>query len=550
MKNESLLQGRYNETVIQRLRIQLGQVLLAFLMVVGLLIGASISLGNVDISSMSLGGSAVIAVVAGILLFLLTRRLYVNTILNIILVVFLVLSFGIEDFNVLIISSFLTAIAAALLAPRVGYYIINGLIIALIIWFGLTRFNVLENTANLVLSLGTLSIGLVPIVVGILIRYFTATLESTANDAQRYANLLEASANIGQNMSQMLELNELLSRAVEIVRDRFAIYHVQVFLVDEEQTYAYLTASTGDVGQQMLARQHRLTIDSNSVIGRVAQSSEAIIARDTDRESGHAFNELLPDTRSELGLPIKDNQGVIGALDLQSRRSNAFTETEIRVLQVIANQLATAIRNARLFANQERNLQENKRLFIDSETNLREIQRLNRQLTKQVWQDYLVTNRRVEGVTLTAQGFRNRAEWTDSMNEAGQRRRPIRSQEGEIQRVAVPIELRGEVVGAIEIETHTKREYDDMVEMVQAISQRLGVSLDNARLFEETNEATAQEQRIGELVSRYQSAETVDDLLKITIEGLAETLGADLASIRLGVIPDDFEEVEQNGESA
>lgn len=384
--------------------------------------------------------------------------------------------------------------------------------------------------------------GIVGLAFAIAIRLLLNRIQKNSFDARRSATLLEASADIGQSMSQVLELDQLLSRSVEVIRDRFAFYHVQVFLVDDERDYAYLRASTGEVGEQMLARQHRLRVDSNSVVGRVAQAGEPIIARDTER-SGRTYNELLPDTRSELGIPILSNQGIIGTLDIQSRRSDAFTDVELRVLQVIANQLATAIQNARLFETQAHNIRENKRLFIESETSLREIQRLNRQLTRQAWEDYLRTEHRVEGVTLIGQEFTNRANWTDTMLQASQRRRAMRGTGDKTSTVAVPIELRGEVIGAIEIEASEGQSSEDIMDMAQAISQRLAVSLDNARLFEEAHEATAQEERISELVSEYQSADSVDDLLKITLTGLAETLGAESAAIRISTkIVDDTTE--------
>jgi hypothetical protein len=200
--------------------------------------------------------------------------------------------------------------------------------------------------------------------------------------------------------------------------------------------------------------------------------------------------------------------------------------------------LATAIRNARLFEDKERSIRENKRLFIEAETNLREIQRLNRQLTKQAWADYLRTDRRIDGVTLSDSTFSNTAEWSDEMIDASRRRRAITEEKDGKRKVAVPIELRGEVVGAIELETEPTNKKDDLVDMVRTISQRLAVSLDNARLFEESNEATAQEQRVSEIVSQYQAVDSVDELLRVTLQGLAETLGAEKASIRLGAIPD------------
>lgn len=384
----------------------------------------------------------------------------------------------------------------------------------------------------------TLAFGIIPIVIGASARYFITELEITTQRAQRSASLLAASADIGQNVAEVLALDELLQRAVTIIRDRFAFYHVSIFLSDSDNHYTHLTASTGEVGERMLARGHRLLIDANSVVGRSTQAQDVIVVRNTENESGHAYNELLPDARSELAIPIMSNIGVIGVVDIQSLRPDAFSATEIEALRVIANQLATAISNTRLFADKENSIRENKRLFIESETNLREIQRLNRQLTKQAWTDYLLTDRRIDGVTLSENTFRNKADWSDDMITASQKRRAITEDKDGIRKIAVPIELRGEVVGAVEIETSQARNKDDVIDMVRTISQRLGVSLDNARLFEESNEATAQEQRVSEIVAQYQSADSVDDLLRFTVQGLAETLGADYASIRLGVVPD------------
>lgn len=392
--------------------------------------------------------------------------------------------------------------------------------------------------------------GFAIVLTSVIVRQFILALENTSSSATETAVLLEASADIGQTIAERLDQDDLLSQTVEIISGRFNYYHVQVFLLDENGEYAYLAASTGEVGKLMLARQHRLPVDAQSVVGRVILAQEPIIARTGDEGGGRTANELLPDTRSELGVPLIDNQGLIGTLDVQSRQGNAFNETEIRVLRVIAAQLATAIRNARLFETQRRNVEENKRLFIESETNLREIQRLNQQLTRQAWSDYLQNRQRVTGVTLTNQDLVPQAEWTDDMREAMRKRRPIVNANNN-QRITVPVELRGEVVGVIEIETENAAS-EDTIDMMQAIAQRLAVSMDSARLFEESQRANLQEQRIGELVSQYQSANTIDELLQWTLEGVTETLGAQGGSIRLGVVDDEENAVlaSENGDAA
>ncbi len=258
-------------------------------------------------------------------------------------------------------------------------------------------------------------------------------------------------AEVGQNTAKLLTLDELFNRAVQLIQDRFAFYHVQVFLVDENREWANLVSSTGEAGEKLLAKKHRLRVGSQSVIGRVTQAGEPVISRDTDTDKIHAMNELLPNTRSELALPIIDNDVIIGALDVQSTRRDAFNATDIQALEIMANQIAVAIRNARLFEEQERALQENKRLFLQAEAERREVQRLNNQLTREAWENYLKEQRELNGVTALEEEVVEHGEWSSVMVDASLKQRPI-TREIDGQRVtAVPIVLRNQVIGVIEV---------------------------------------------------------------------------------------------------
>jgi len=529
-----------NERIV-KLQNQIAQIYLGFVAISSLIIGLGIFLfgqGSVLAFITTIG----ISLLVGGIFYLVRRRIYVRFIIQILLLILLLTSLISSEDLFVTSNLMLTIVIAALLGYRASFWLFAILVagrIGMQIAIDVTAVMTTAPDPQAFVTTVTpiIVVSFVPLIVGWMVRTFALALQNIASNAQRSANLLETSSIIGQSMSQMLSVNDLLAQAVEIIRDRFGYYHVQIFLIDEDNRYAYLRAGTGDIGQQMLAQGHRLAVDAHSVIGRVAQVGEPIITRDTRRDPFHATNEMLAATRSELALPINDGPATIGALDVQSTQPGAFTDNEIQALQVIAGQLATAIRNARLFEAQERNVRENKRLFIESETNLREIQRLNRQLTKQAWSDYLNNERRISGVTLEGQTFKNIADWSERMIIAGQRRRPIAEAIDDKYIIAVPVELRGEVVGAVEIEVDKAEEQEEALEMVQSIAQRLAISLDNARLFEESQEATAQEQRLGEIVSQYQSAATVDDLLKITLEGLAESLGAEEAAIRLGKLP-------------
>lgn len=380
-------------------------------------------------------------------------------------------------------------------------------------------------------------------IVGVATRFFIRQTERASENARGSARLLQDVAETGEELGKMLNLKEILPRAVEIIRERFAFYHVQIFLLDEAGENARLAASTGALGQKLFERQHSLPVGSKSVIGQVTSTAKPVVARDTDPI--YYRNELLPNTRSELALPIFDAGKVIGALDVQSRREEAFTPEDVQALQVLANLLGTSIRNARLFEAQERSARETKRLFLETEASLRENQRLNQMLTKQGWLDYLGEQRQVMGVTVVEDNLSTDDTWSDALAHAAQTRQPVSYHNGE-KIVAVPVMLGNEVIGAIEIEPSDDTPQAELVEMVRSIAQRLALSLDKARLFEESQQATAREQRINDIVARYQSMSNVEELLKVTLAELGKSLGATHGAIRLGVVKPDS----PNGDTA
>ncbi len=373
------------------------------------------------------------------------------------------------------------------------------------------------------------------IVVSSTTRYFVDTAQKAVQSARRNAFLLQSTAEIGQIATTTLDLNQILNRSAELIRDRFAYYHVQIYLIDLDDDQAVLAAATGEEGRQLLATNHKISTGSATSIGRAIQTAQPVVVR--DNELLFQRNSLLPLTHIEAALPIFDGSEVIGILDAQSARYDVFQIEDIQALQTTTSLLATAIRNARLFEGQNKIVQEKQRLFLDTEANLREIQRLNQQLTKAGWNEYLEQPSATSGVTLGDNQAVGDEAWTDTLIQASKNRRPVITQvNGKSGIVAVPVLLRGEVIGAIEVEPGEEVEASNTLEMMQAVAQRLAISLDNARLFEEAQAATAQEQRINQIVTRYQSANSVDDLLRITLTELSQTLGAQHGAIRLGNI--------------
>lgn len=204
-------------------------------------------------------------------------------------------------------------------------------------------------------------------------RIFQAFAEQTSlslearrllEQTEQRATQLETSSVISQSVSQILDLDVLLPLVVELIKDQFLYDHVQVFLMDEENKWARLRASTGQAGQQLLEINHGLERGSDSVIGQVTATGEPSIALDTaDANVVHKPNSYLPLTRSEMALPLMVKGEIVGALDVQSNNPNAFTEEDIQVLTTLASQIAVAIDNARLYEDTERSAADMSFLF-------------------------------------------------------------------------------------------------------------------------------------------------------------------------------------------
>ena len=171
------------------------------------------------------------------------------------------------------------------------------------------------------------------------------SLEQKVEDRTRQ---VRTAAEVARAITSTPSLEDLLSRAVELIRDRFGYYHVSLFLLDEERRFAVLRESTGEVGALLKARGHRLEVGSQSMIGWVTANNRPRLASDVGQDPLHMVNELLPETRSEAALPLQVTGRVLGALDVQSKKRDAFTPEDLEILQTLADQLSTALLNARL----------------------------------------------------------------------------------------------------------------------------------------------------------------------------------------------------------
>lgn len=337
---------------------------------------------------------------------------------------------------------------------------------------------------------------------------FVSTLEMRVQDRTRD---LEIAAEISRDASSSRRIDELLQRTVESIRDRFSFYHAQVFLLDDVRQFAVLVTSTGEAGRMLLARNHKLAVGSDSIVGQVTEKGRAFITLDTEKsEVPHRFNPLLPETRSEMALPMRSGNEVIGALDIQSIQSNAFTETDAKVFQVLADQIAIAVVNARL-------LQE-------STDRLSQIDNLNRRLTGTVWKEF-------NDQTATPQEVRYDLLNVEKSNEKSDEKIDTASavttpSDGVDQPTSTPtpretmdtaIRVRGETIGQLMVEADTPLSPDDQL-LIQSVAERVALALENARLSERTQTALTEVERLYNATRAFTTTSNVTDIYKFAVE--------------------------------
>lgn len=359
----------------------------------------------------------------------------------------------------------------------------------------------------------------------------------TLNDSLKLSRI---TAQITQRVSRRTSLQEVLNDVVALITTSYSdIYHAQVFLVDTDSSgqVARLVSSTGDVGQVLIERGHHLMVGSRSVIGEVTSRGHYVIARAGGEETMHRANEYLPETRVEAAFPLFIADEIIGALDLQSKLDDAFVDEDIPVFQTLADHIAISIDNARLYNQTEQRLEENRRLVEQTRNAYREVERLNMRLTGKAWVDYLQStpNDLSLNVDFRDGSVNAQADWTAELDAALEAGDIIREERDGYSVVAVPLQVQGQVIGAMEFELDKDgRLQQDDLRLISEVSDRFGLAVENARLYEQSQRAAQREALINRISTRIQATNSVEATLTETAQSLQRSLKAHRVAIRLG----------------
>lgn len=178
------------------------------------------------------------------------------------------------------------------------------------------------------------------------LEYFNQTLEDRISARTRD---LQVAGEVSRQITAVLDLNVLLADVCDLIRDKFGIYHVSVFLKDETANKLNLAAGSGEAGDKMMAIAKSFKLDSQGLVPLAARNKQEIIIHDVLLSETHLVNPILPNTRSEIAFPMIIGDEVLGVLDLQTEDADHFGDDDIQAFKTLAEQIAIAVRNAQLY---------------------------------------------------------------------------------------------------------------------------------------------------------------------------------------------------------
>jgi len=329
----------------------------------------------------------------------------------------------------------------------------------------------------------------------------TRALEVASERVEKRARQYQAVARVSRDIAALHELDDLLPMIANTIAEFFGYYNVNIFLRNNEGDRVELTAASSIGGQSMLGQGHSMQV-GKGIIGTVAQTGTTYIVNNVKDDEIFIPHPALPETRSEIALPLTTGNTVIGVLDVQSNAEASFKDDDVEVLSTLSFQVSTAIENARLFS--------------ESRKALVEAQRSYQEFLSQEWQSF--TERQIVHGYMFENG-------RSIAMETGTKEIP--------NALTVPVMIRGEMIGEIAIDTSGRIFSDEEMALIRAASERAALALENARLIDSTRERARLERTIADVSSSIGSGSDFDNIMRTTVEELGRVLSAQEIFIRI-----------------
>jgi GAF domain-containing protein/HAMP domain-containing protein len=358
--------------------------------------------------------------------------------------------------------------------------------------------------------------------------------ERTATLEQR-TNYLQASADISRAVASVLDPDQLIRDVVDLIHDRFELYYVGLFLLDNQNEYAVLRAGTGAAGQAMLARQHRIKVGSGMIGWSVANRTSRIAQR-AELDASRLANPDLPDTRSEAAVPLVSRGEVIGALTIQSTLQDVFDSATISVFETMADQVAVALDNARL--------------YVQSQQTLESLRSLYGEITVEGWRKLLNENPQLGYRSELGVPLSQELDWSPELvttydtgkvahGKLGNGNHPKEfdrdKQREDAYYLGIPLKVREQIIGVLGCYKSTERGdwSPDEIVFMQEVGQTISVALESARFFNETQLRAENERLIAEVTGQLRQTLDIDTVLTTAVREIQRILGLAEVEIRM-----------------
>lgn len=391
----------------------------------------------------------------------------------------------------------------------------------------------------------------------------TRLLENT----RRRALQLQTVAEISREVSSSLIVDNLLRQAVQLAVERFNFYHAAVFLLDDAKEFAIIREATGEAGAQMKRAGHKLAVGSKSIVGFVSQNNEPLVVNDTSKDPNYYANPLMPETKAEAALPLRVGNQVIGVLDVQSAQPYVFTDENIKIMQILADQMAVAVVNSELFAEAQERLSQHRLLHhvttaAASSTTIDEaLNSAVQGLQVTLGGDQiaiLLSDREQKNLDVRASiGYPNEESaklkipfgvgvtgWV-AMHRQPQRIADVTKDSRYISvnskvrsELAIPLIYRNEVLGVLNVESPRVAAYSENdEEMLGTLAGSLAAIIAHSRLLEQFRTQVERERMLYEIINKIRRTSSAEKILSITADEIGKAMTAKRVAIQVN-LPD------------
>lgn len=338
-------------------------------------------------------------------------------------------------------------------------------------------------------------------------------VETRTADLARRNQQLQAVSLVAREAVTIQDLPTLLETTVNAISRHFGYYHAGIFWVDRPREWAVLRAASSEGGQRMLARGHRLRVGQQGLVGSVAATGQPRIALDVGEDAVWFDNPDLPETRSEMALPLVDTeQHVVGVLDVQSSQVSAFSPADIEVLQLLADQVSVGLRNALLIEQ--------------TQSTLAELQAIQQDYRREGWARVL-SRLQVQAYEYDGVLVEPVLPLPVPVERLTESNTPLAT--GEAATVMTPMQYRDQTIGMLTLSDPGRVWTEEEFALIRSVTDQVASALETARLFEETQRTARQQALLNAVLQT--AAMTLDpdqaleEIATILARGLAMAVG-------------------------